>query len=186
MILPIYLYGSSVLRQVAKEVDIQNEAGLKEFIEDMNQTMINADGCGIAAPQVGRSLRILIVDGKDLTDKYPELKDFHRVMINPVVLEESSETTQYSEGCLSIPNVDADIVRPRSIKVRYIDENFVEKEEEFDLFAARMVQHELDHLEGKVFTDHASPIRKKMISGKLNGISKGHVRTSYKVRTDKK
>ncbi|MDD2594857.1 MAG: peptide deformylase [Bacteroidales bacterium] len=186
MILPIYLYGSQVLRDVAVEVDVEKEEGLRQFIDDMYETMRHADGCGIAAPQVGRSIRVLIVDGDDFADKYPYLKGFHRIMINPVFTFKSEETIEYTEGCLSIPNVDAEIVRPKVIRVHYLDENYKEVEEEFDLFAARMVQHEMDHLDGVVFTDHAAPIRKKMIAGKLNGISRGCVRTSYRVKTDKK
>lgn len=188
MILPIYLYGTQVLRTVAEEVDAAacDREKIVKLIDDMDETMRNADGCGIAAPQVGVSLRILIVDGRDLAERYPYLKEFKRIMINPVLLEESEETAEYSEGCLSIPNVDADIVRPKTITVKYLDRNFEQKQETFDEFAARMVQHEMDHLDGIVFTDHAAPIRKKMIAGKLRGISKGCVRTSYKTKIDKK
>lgn len=185
MILPIYLYGSQVLRNVAQKVDVEKEVGLKQLIEDMYETMKHADGCGIAAPQVGRSLRILIVDGNDFAETYPYLKGFKRVMINPEFTYKSEETIDYTEGCLSIPNVDVEIVRPKVIRVRYINEENKEVEEEFDLFASRMVQHEMDHLDGIVFTDHAAPIRKKMIGAKLAGIAKGCVRTSYKVKTDK-
>jgi peptide deformylase len=184
MIYPIFLYGSQVLRDVAAEVDITKEEGLKQLILDMIDTMHHADGCGLAAPQIGISKRILVVDGNELGDNYPELKGFHREMINPVVTFESEETSEYSEGCLSIPNVDADIVRPKKIKVSYTNADFQQVEEEFDDFASRMVQHELDHLDGIVFTDHASPIRKKLIAGKLRGISKGDVRTHYRVKTE--
>ncbi|MDD2293703.1 MAG: peptide deformylase [Bacteroidales bacterium] len=186
MTLPIYLYGSQVLREVAREVDIEKEEGLKQFIDDMYETMKHADGCGIAAPQVGRSIRVLIVDGDDFAETYPYLKGFKRVMINPVFTYRSEEQIEYSEGCLSVPNLDAEITRPKVIKVKYVNEEFKEMEEEFDLFAARMIQHEMDHLDGILFTDHAAPIRKKMFAAKLVGISKGCVRTSYKVKTDKK
>ncbi len=188
MILPIYLYGSQVLREKAQEVDLKNEdkQEIKNFFDDLFETMKHADGCGIAAPQVGRSIRMLVVDGDDFTEKYPELKGFRRYMINPVFTFRSDETIEYCEGCLSVPNVDADILRPKVITVRYINENFEEKEETFDNFAARMIQHEMDHLDGIIFTDHAAPIRRKMISGKLNGISRGCVRTSYRVKTDLK
>ena len=187
MILPIYLYGSKILREVAAAVDLENEdrAALKELLDNMDETMKKADGCGIAAPQVGVSKRMLIVDGSDLVEKYPELKDFYRRMINPEIVSSSEETSEYSEGCLSLPDVDADIIRPKVITVRYYDENFRQKEETFDDFASRMVQHEIDHLNGIVFTDHASPIRKKLISGKLRGISKGCVNSRYKVKLEK-
>jgi len=186
MIYPIYLYGSAVLRQKALDVEVNMEGGLAQLVDDMIETMHHADGCGLAAPQIGISKRILVVDGNELSERYPYLAGFHREMINPVVTYQSEETSEYSEGCLSIPNVDADIVRPKVIKVRYLDKNLEEKEEEFDNFAARMLQHELDHLEGIVFTDHARPIRKKMISGKLSNISKGKVRTAYRSKSDKK
>ena len=187
MILPIFLYGSAVLREVAAPVDLQNDDlnAVKTLLDNMDETMKKADGCGIAAPQVGVSKRVLIVDGSDLTEKYPELKDFYRRMVNPEIIEESEETSEYNEGCLSIPDVDADVVRPKVITVRYYDENFEQKEETFDDFAARMVQHEIDHLDGIVFTDHASPIRKKLISGKLRGISKGCVNTRYKAKVER-
>lgn len=186
MIHPIYLYGSQVLRARAQEADLSKKEELKQLIEDLIETMHNADGCGLAAPQIGISTRVVVVDGNDLAGTYPELKGFHREMINPVFTFESEETSEYTEGCLSIPNVDADIVRPKRIKVHYYDADLQEKEEEFDDFAARMVQHEYDHLNGTVFTDRATPIRKKMIAGKLSGITKGKVRTSYRVKSDKR
>lgn len=186
MILPIYLYGSQILRTPAQEDDLSDREGLQKLIGDMVETMHNADGCGLAAPQVGIPRRILVVDGNDLADRYPELKGFHREMINPRFTFESEETASYEEGCLSIPNVDADIVRPARIRVRYLDPAFQEMEEDFEGFAARMIQHEMDHLDGVLFVDHASPIRRKMMTGKLMGISKGNVRTRYRVKTDKK
>lgn len=182
MILPIYVYGAEVLREKAREVDVQAEEDLPGLIGNMYETMKEADGVGIAAPQVGRALRLLIVDGEDLADDMPELKGFKRVMINPVLLEESPESATYSEGCLSVPDVHADVVRPGKIKVKYLNEKYEETTEEFDGFACRMVQHEMDHLDGVLFTDRVSPIRKKMIQGKLNGISAGRVRTHYKIR----
>lgn len=186
MIYPIYLYGSQVLRKVAEDADPGQKEELSKLIADMIETMHHADGCGLAAPQIGVSKRILVVDGNDLADRFPALKGFHREMINPVFTFESEETSEYSEGCLSIPNVDADIVRPARIKVRYINANFQEVEEEFDEFAARMIQHEMDHLNGIVFTDRATPIRKKMLAGKLFNISKGKTNPAYRVKTDKK
>ncbi len=188
MILPIYLFGSEVLRKKAEEVDFNNveKEELKQFILDMQETMKKADGVGLAAPQVGKSIRVLIVDGSDIAETYDYLKGFKRVMINPVVLEESAEKVEYSEGCLSVPGIHCDIVRPKRIKISYYDENLVKKEEELDKFACRMVQHELDHLEGVIFVDKAAPVRKKMISGKLNNITKGKTDTSYKVKLDKK
>lgn len=170
----------------AQEDDLSDREGLRKFIDDMVETMHHADGCGLAAPQVGVSKRILVVDGDDLTDRYPELKGFHREMINPRFTFESETTCSYEEGCLSIPNVDAEISRPEKIRVRYVNLDFEEVEEDFEGFAARMIQHEMDHLDGVLFTDHASPIRRKMLTGKLMNISRGNVRTRYRVKTDKK
>lgn len=180
MILPIYIYGSHVLRERAMEVDIEKEEGLQTLIEDMYQTMKHADGIGIAAPQVGKSLRIVIVDGEDLAEDMPELKGFKRVMINPEITFESKETAEYSEGCLSVPNIHADVVRPRQIKVRYLNEKYEEVEEEFNGFGCRMVQHELDHLDGHLFTDRVSQIRKKILQSKLNRMAAGKVSIHYK------
>jgi len=130
MILPIYLYGSQVLREKAAEADLEEREELTKLLEDMYETMKNADGCGLAAPQVGRSLRVLIVDGSDLADRYPELADFIRKMINPAFTFKSDEMCTYTEGCLSVPNIDADIERPKVVRINYIDEAFQEKEED--------------------------------------------------------
>lgn len=181
MILPIYIYGSGVLREKAAEVDLNNTEGLPELINNMYQTMRESDGVGIAAPQVGKSLRLLIVDGADLAEDMPELEGFKRVMINPVTLWESEETAEYSEGCLSVPNIHADVVRPKSIRVKYYNEKYEQVEEDFTGFACRMVQHEMDHLDGHLFIDHVSQIRKKMIQSKLNNIAAGKVRTHYRI-----
>ena len=134
---------------------------------------------------MGVSERMLVVDGNELVENYPELKGFVRKMINPVVVSESEELSEYSEGCLSIPSVDADIKRPKTITVRYFDENLEEKEEVFDDFAARMVQHEMDHLDGVMFTDKAAPIRRKILAKRLNNISRGLARTAYKSKVEK-
>lgn len=180
MILPIYLYGAEALRNENKEADLNDKEGLAKLISDMKETLAAADGCGLAAPQVGVNLKVLIVDGSDLTETYPYLKDFRRTMINPVVLEESEETCGFSEGCLSVPGIYAEITRPSKIKVEYYDENLEKVVEEFDRFACRMVQHELSHLDGNLFVDEVSPIRRKMIARKLQAISKGAVHTRYK------
>ena len=180
MILPIYLYGSEKLRAENMEADLQDKEGLAKLIADMKETLKVADGCGLAAPQVGVNLRVVIVDGTDLSDTYDYLKDFRRTMINPVVLEESEETCEFSEGCLSVPGIYAEVTRPSKIKVEYYNEELEKVEEEFDGFACRMVQHELSHLEGNLFVDNVSPIRRKMIARKLQAISKGSIQTRYK------
>ena len=180
MILPIYLYGSEKLRAENMEADLQDKEGLAKLIADMKETLKVADGFGLAAPQVGVNLRVVIVDGTDLSDTYDYLKDFRRTMINPVVVEESEETCEFSEGCLSVPGIYAEVTRPSKIKVEYYNEELEKVVEEFDRFACRMVQHELSHLEGNLFVDNVSPIRRKMILRKLQAISKGTVQTRYK------
>ena len=180
MILPIYLYGSEILRRENVDVDLNDKEGIAKLLGDMWETLKNADGCGLAAPQVGVNLRVVIVDGTDLTETYDYLKDFQRVMINPVVLEESEDTCEYSEGCLSVPGLYAEVRRPSRIKVEYYNENLEKVVEEFDRFGCRMVQHELSHLEGNLFVDNVSPIRRKMLQRKLQAISKGGVQTRYK------
>lgn len=184
MKLPIYVYGAEVLREKAENIDLEtaDKEELRKLAEDMFETMYFADGVGLAAPQIGKSIRFLVVDGSALADEMPELKDFKRVMINPEVLEQSEETAEYGEGCLSVPNVHADIVRPASMKVRYIDTDFEERTEDLTGFACRMVQHEMDHLDGVLFVDRAAPIRKKMLHSKLTNILRRKVRTHYNIK----
>ena len=182
MIRPIYLYGSEVLRARAQEADLEKKEELTQLITDLKDTLAVADGCGLAAPQIGVSQRVLIVDGTVMVDVYDYLKDFKRVMINPVVLEESPRKCEFNEGCLSIPGIYADVQRPESMTVRYYNENFEEVTEALDRFACRMVQHEMSHLDGIVFTDLVAPIRKKMLSKKLINISHGKVSTHYKAK----
>ena len=180
MILPIYLYGSEKLRNENADADLQDKEGLTKLIADMDETLKAADGCGLAAPQVGVNLNVVIVDGRDLSETYEYLHDFYRVMINPVVLEESEEVCEYSEGCLSVPGIYAEVTRPSKIKVEYYNEKFEKVVEEFDRFACRMVQHELSHLDGNLFVDNVSPIRRKMVARKLQAIAKGTIQTRYK------
>lgn len=180
MILPIYLYGADVLRVADKDADLSKKEEISELVANMKETLKSADGCGLAAPQVGVAERILIVDGTGLADTYSYLNDFRRTMINPRIIEESAEKSVYSEGCLSIPGIYADVSRPSVIKVEYYDENFEKVVEVFDKFACRMVQHEMDHLDGKLFVDHIAPIRKKMIARKLQSIASRKVATHYR------
>ena len=179
MIQPIYLYGSEVLRRKAEPVDLSDKEGIKNLVQDLKDTLKHADGCGLAAPQIGVSRQVVIVDGSELTETYDYLKDFRRTLINPVITEVSDKQCEYNEGCLSIPGVYADVRRPATVTVEYYDENLQKVTETFDKFAARMVQHELSHLEGDVFTDHVAPIRKKIIAKKLGAISKGKVHPHY-------
>ena len=182
MILPIYLYGAEVLRRKAEEADLTKKDEILKLIADMKETLAHADGVGLAAPQVGVSQRILIVDGDPLKDTYPYLAGWRRTMINPVVTEESPSKCTYNEGCLSVPGIYADVTRPDAITVSYFNENFEQVTERLDKFACRMVEHELSHLEGNVFTDNVSPIRKKMLAKKLQNILKGKVHPRYNSR----
>ena len=175
----IYLYGSKVLREKAAEADLTQKEYLTGLIADLRETLTRSEGCGLAAPQIGVSLRVLIVDGDVMTDVYDYLAGFKRVMINPRVLSESAEICTYNEGCLSVPGIYADVVRPQKITVEYWDENFEKRTEDFDRFAARMVQHEMSHLDGVLFTDLVAPIRKKLLTKKLQNIAHGKVHPRY-------
>lgn len=183
MVLPIYLYGQQVLREEAKDVDLATEKEeVTKLVANMWETLAVADGCGLAAPQVGVSKKIFIVDGTGLSDTYGYLKDFKRTMINPEIVSESEGTAEYSEGCLSVPGIYAEVRRPESLTIRYLDENFNEVTETLDKFSARIVQHEYEHLTGHMFVDDLAPIRKKMISRKLQNIAKGKTQTHYRTK----
>lgn len=181
MILPIYLYGQPVLRRETEEVP-QDYPELKKLVADMFETLTQADGCGLAAPQVGLSLRMFIVDGSVLGEDYPECVAFKKAIINPEILEESEETISYSEGCLSLPGISENVIRPVAIKVRYQDEDFQVHEEVLEGFDARIFQHEFDHIEGNVFTDKISPLRRQFVKGKLANIAKGKTTARYKCK----
>ena len=181
MILPVYLYGQPVLRQEAKEVP-EDYPELRQLVANMFETMYNADGVGLAAPQVGLSIRLLVIDGDPVKDDYPECKGFKRVMINPEFLERSEEEVALEEGCLSLPGIHEKVSRAKSVRVKYRDENWVEHEEFIDGYAARIVQHECEHLTGHVFIDDVSAIRRQLTKGKLNSIIKGTVRCSYRAK----
>lgn len=178
--LPISLYGASVLRKVAKKID-KDFNGLPELIEQMYQTMAKADGMGLAAPQVGKSLRLFVVDATPLADEDPSLKDFKQVFINPEIIEKSGTNVSLDEGCLSIPNIREYVIRKSNVKVRYHDENFELHEEELEGLKARVFQHEFDHLQGILFVDKISPIKKRLLKGKLAAIAKGKVKPKYLV-----
>ena len=182
MIQPIYLYGSEVLRKVAAPADLAQKEELTKLVTDLWDTLAESEGCGLAAPQIGVSQRVLVVDGDVMYDVYPYLKGFRRTFINPVVTEESAQMCEYNEGCLSVPGVYADVRRPEQITVEYYDENLEKKTETFDKFAARMIQHEFSHLDGELFTDLVAPIRRKMLAKKLQNIAHGKVGTAYKAK----
>lgn len=182
MILPIYTYGHPVLRKKTEDID-KDYPELKTLIDNMFETMHHADGVGLAAPQIGLPIRLLVISFAAMQDDDPEMARFKRVMINPVMLEMSEEEVDGSEGCLSIPGVSEKVARSEWIKIKYMDENFREHTEEFEDYQARVVQHEYDHLEGSLFTDHINPLRRQMIKSKLNSIVKGKTQCDYKVKT---
>ena len=181
MILPIYLYGQPVLRRPTENLE-KGEIDIKELVANMYETLTAAEGCGLAAPQVGLSKRLFVVDGTDLKEDYPECEGFKQAFINPEIIEESEDTSTYSEGCLSLPGISENVVRPKTITIRYLDEDFKEHEETFTDFKARIVLHEYDHLEAHVFTDRISPIRRQFCKNKLTNIAKGKTGARYKYK----
>lgn len=181
MILPIYLYGQPVLRKEAEEVPT-DYSDLKQLVSNMYETMYNADGVGLAAPQVGLSLRLLVIDADVMKDDFPECKGFKRAMINPVFIERSEEEVSMEEGCLSLPGIHEKVSRSVRVRVKYLDEDLNEHDEVVEGFAARVVQHECEHLEGHMFIDNISGIRRQLNKGKLNNIVKGSTRCSYKAK----
>lgn len=181
MILPITVYGNPVLRKETEDID-QNYPNLPTLIANMFETMYNADGVGLAAPQVGLNIRLFVIDLSVLEDEHPEYKDYKRIMINPEILEFFGEDTSMEEGCLSVPGISEKVIRKDSIKINYLDENFIEHEEIYTGYPARVIQHEYDHLEGHLFVDHVAGIRKQLIRGKLTKISSGKISCRYRIK----
>jgi peptide deformylase len=188
MILPIIAYGDTVLRQKATVIS-SDYPNLKELITDMYETMYNADGVGLAAPQIGLSIRLFLVDtspfaeDEGLSEEEQEhLKDFKCTFINAKIVNEEGDNWAFNEGCLSIPNIREDVFRQPSIKIQYQDEEFNEHVKEFNGLLARVIQHEYDHIEGILFTDKISTLKKRLIKGKLKNISKGNITIDYKMK----
>ena len=181
MTLPIYVYGQPILRKVA--VDITKDyQGLSKFIEDLWETMYKSDGIGLAAPQVGKSIRMFVIDGSPLEEDDPTLKDFKKLFMNARIVERAGDDVPYTEGCLSIPNIREEVLRPSKVRIQYYDENWQYHDDYFEGIAARIVQHEYDHLDGIMFVDHISPIRRRLLTGKLTSITKGKVDIQYKIK----
>jgi len=176
---PVTVYGDQALRKKAQNID-NNYEGLAEIISNMWETLYGAEGVGLAAPQIGKSVRIFIVDATSGADEEPELVDFKKVFINPEILELSGEEWVMNEGCLSLPEIHEDITRPCVVKLKYYDEGFNEHIEEFKGYAGRIIQHEHDHLEGILFIDHLSPLRRRLLKSKLNNIAHGKVHPKMK------
>lgn len=179
MIFPVCVYGHPVLRKLAREID-EDYKDLDQFIKDMFETMYISDGIGLASPQVGKSIRLFIIDASPLEDEDPVFSDFKKVFINPQIIEKKGDKSNFNEGCLSIPNLREEVAREPEIRIQYYDEDFNFYDEVYSGTISRVIQHEYDHLEGILFTDRVSPIRKRLLKGKLTGISKGKFEASYK------
>ncbi len=188
MILPIVAYGAAVLRKNAREIDA-NHPDLNKLIDAMWETMYASNGVGLAAPQVNKDIRLFVIDTLQIVDnfeeedkiKYPKEKGIKKVFINATIKDLDGDEWAYNEGCLSIPKIREDVYRPEMVILEYLDENFKQHIETFNGITARVVLHEYDHLEGKLFIDYLKPLRKKMIQGKLNDISKGKIKVDYKM-----
>ena len=191
MLYPIVAYGDPVLRKEGRDIE-KGEIDVKKLAEDMFETMYNASGVGLAAPQIGMDIRVFVADGtvinasaEDDEDKDPSLEGFKKVFINATIIEEYGEEWAYEEGCLSIPGVRADVYRPEFVKIHYFDENWNEHEEVFEGMAARIIQHEYDHIDGILFTDHLPAVKRQLLKKRLANITKGAVDTDYKMRFPK-
>lgn len=188
MILPVIAYGDSVLRKVGINID-KDYPNLEELIENMKETMVSAQGVGLAAPQIGKAIRLFIVDTSpfaeddELEDEERAfLKDFKKVFINAKIIKEEGDEWPFTEGCLSIPDIREDVFRPEKVTIEYVDENFEKHTDVLDGLAARVVQHEYDHIEGILFTDKISSLKKRLIKKKLENISKGKINPDYRMK----
>lgn len=181
MIYPIVIYGSQILRNQCEEIG-PDYPDFEKLVEDMFLTLAEAEGVGLAAPQIGKNIRLFIVDCTPWGKEEEECRDYKRVFVNPEIYAASEQTELFNEGCLSIPGLHEDVRRPVAIKIRYLDENFAPHDEEIDGLRARVIQHEYDHLEGVVFTDRLSPLRRNLLKSKLQNMAKGKYRCSYKTK----
>ena len=181
MTLPIYLYGHPVLRRPTEEITAEYP-DLERLIANMWETMYHSEGVGLAAPQVGKSIRLIVIDGTPMADTDPMCADSKMVLINPQLeVIEDRDPVGRDEGCLSLPGLSEEVKRTEHIRLRWLDENFQPHEQEFEGFLSRIIQHEYDHLEGKVYMDRVSPIRRTLLKSKLSALVKGRVKCDYKV-----
>lgn len=183
MIYPIVVYGDPVLKREADDIE-EGSLDMIKLRDDMFETMEEASGIGLAAPQIGKSIRMFVVDGRAIEDE--GMEDFRKVFVNPEMVWERGEKWVFEEGCLSIPGIREEVSRHETIRINYLDENFEEHEEEFDGMKARIIQHEYDHIEGKLFTDYLTPFKKRILKGKLGNITKGKCEADYKIKAPKK
>ncbi len=180
MVFPVVAYGHPILRKVADDID-KDYPGLEQFIADMFETMYASNGVGLAAPQVNRSIRLFVIDTTPYKEEYPGEENMKRVFINPAIIEETGDEWAFNEGCLSIPEIREDVMRKPNVRIQYYDENFVYHDEVISGALARVIQHEYDHLEGVLFVDLINPLRRMLLKRKLSDISKGLVKTEYKM-----
>ena len=182
MILPIYIYGQPVLRKVAQDIT-PDYPELKQLIGDMWETLFQSEGIGLAAPQIGRDIRLVVIDLDPLKEDYPEYEGFRKVYINAHIVEfDESDTVSSEEGCLSLPAIHEKVVRPTRIRVQWMDEEFQQHDEWIEGYLARVMQHEFDHLDGKMFIDRISALRKQLIKSKLKALTQGRYRCGYKTK----
>ncbi|MCR4921023.1 MAG: peptide deformylase [Bacteroidaceae bacterium] len=182
MILPIYTYGQPVLRKVAEDID-RDYPDLPQLIQNMYDTLDRSEGIGLAAPQVGLSIRLVVINLDLISEDYPEYKGYVHTFINPHIVEvDDTETETMEEGCLSLPGIHEKVKRPTRIHVTYLDEGFQPHDEWVGGYLARVMQHEFDHLEGRIFTDHLTGLRKQMANGRLSSIARGKFSCNYKVK----
>ncbi|MDQ1297289.1 MAG: peptide deformylase [Bacteroidota bacterium] len=179
MTYPIVIYGHTILRKIAEDID-QDYPGLQQLVSDLFETMYNSDGLGLAAPQIGKSLRIFVIDGAPVAEDEPSLAGFKKAFINAHITEKCGEFMPMTEGCLSIPHLREEVNRESHIRIEYYDENWVFHDEVYDGYKARIIQHEYDHLDGILFTDKVNPLRKRLLRSKLTAISKGRFEADYK------
>ena len=186
MILPIYIYGQPVLRKVAEDIPADYPE-LEQFIADMYETLDQSEGIGLAAPQVGRPVRVVVIDLDVLSDDMPEYKGFRRAFINPHIIEyDENKTDSMEEGCLSLPAIHEKVTRPTRIRVQWLDEELKAHDEWIEGYLARVMQHEFDHLDGKMFVDRVSPLRRQLIKSKLKALTQGRYRCGYKTKPVRK
>lgn len=179
MILPIRAYGDPVLRKKCKAIDAQYPE-LSSLVENMLETMDSSNGVGLAAPQIGLPIRLFVIDSTHMYDN--EKDGIRKVFINPQMIDEYDDEWTFEEGCLSIPHIRENVDRNATITLQYQDENFETHEEEFDGMTARVIQHEYDHIEGVLFIDHISALKRRLIKGKLNDIKKGNISVDYRMK----
>ena len=179
MIYPIVVYGTPVLKKRAVDI-VEGEIDVIQLASDMYETMEGAEGIGLAAPQIGKSIRMFVIDATKMEDE--EIGDFKQIFINPVMVKQDGDEWSFEEGCLSIPEIREDVFRQEKLTIKFLDENWQPQEQTFDGLKARIIQHEYDHIEGILFTDHLTPFKKRLLKGKLVNISKGKVQPKYRIK----